>query len=1118
MSEGGNLAEGKEAHALLNRSSRRKAGRRLLRYSAITFLLMSAVMAGLLGFAYWHFQGNENSAFLRDRVLSAIGAAAGPGATIALDKAALGFDGSEPVFSLSGLSVQEQGAGLSVEIGRLELGLTPGSFVRLTPDPTRLTLKSLQIVLPAEQDKRDAVMLIQNALGSIAGMTQMIANVPNLTSVEVPEFAILRRKPDGSQSQIGDVMALRIRRERETIRMELDRAQPAGSTPRDSVRASPLGLNLTLTPVAGDKKALSIRSEGNALAALLAMIGYPLKAIDPNLRLDAELDAGIRNGQKSGPVMARVTMGGGVLDLTPYDVPALTIDEVSLTLSGEPGSMTIGIPRFVFRSLETQIEASGSLNIEGETKRLQMRSVNAIAKPLKPGDAPVSFEDIALEASIARDFSSLVIDRLHVKDGGGEAQASARFSRDEGGLIETAVSARDLDLFKALRLWPVFTAPGVRTWLVERARAGKVLSVDVRTRLAGQALRDAWAEKPIPKDSISAQYRLDDVRLAAIKDAPEVKDARLSGQADGKQTSVQLEAGTIQAIDGKPVSLAGASFSVADTHRRPSTLDMRIPVSGRLDAVIAVLAQPGFRLGMNVPPEIARGEGQVEGEILANLRLVRDPAPGDLKVEARADIRAVTIPAIVPNERLEAGQFQFSSRGNILQLKGDARLNGLASQIEWRADGDKPSVATIRATLDEAQRQRRGLDLKPMLTGPVIATVSATFEKSKPPEIEIGIDLTPARVEGLPPGFVKRAGQASKASFDYGQKGDRILLDDFSLDLGPVALRGKVEIGKDGTLHKAEFEQFRLSPGDNARATLEKQRSTTRVSVRGNSFDLRPFLRGVQSGKVDEAKTPDIDLDIQATALVGFSGELISAGDIQAQRRNGALAKLAVKGQFGPAPLQVETVEGQTRDAVMLRIVTNDGGALLRFLDIYSKAFGGRLAADIRTGRDGQSGVVQMRDFTVRGEPLMARYAGTSSPTSAPSQTQAQQPTGRETVPFTKMRADFLRRPGRVDIREAVMWGPQVGGTLEGVFDYGQDRVDLKGALVPAYALNNLFAQVPILGPVFGGSQYEGLFALPFVIQGRASAPVLRTNALSVIAPGFLRKLFEVQREGEAAR
>jgi hypothetical protein len=73
--------------------------------------------------------------------------------------------------------------------------------------------------------------------------------------------------------------------------------------------------------------------------------------------------------------------------------------------------------------------------------------------------------------------------------------------------------------------------------------------------------------------------------------------------------------------------------------------------------------------------------------------------------------------------------------------------------------------------------------------------------------------------------------------------------------------------------------------------------------------------------------------------------------------------------------------------------------------------------------------------------------------------------------------------------------------------------VSLKGAFVPAYALNNLFAQVPIIGRLLGGGQYEGLFAVPFVITGKASAPVLRINPVSAIAPGFLRKFFEIQRE-----
>jgi hypothetical protein len=86
---------------------------------------------------------------------------------------------------------------------------------------------------------------------------------------------------------------------------------------------------------------------------------------------------------------------------------------------------------------------------------------------------------------------------------------------------------------------------------------------------------------------------------------------------------------------------------------------------------------------------------------------------------------------------------------------------------------------------------------------------------------------------------------------------------------------------------------------------------------------------------------------------------------------------------------------------------------------------------------------------------------------------------------------------------------------MEGVLDYAADRVSIQGTFVPAYALNNLFAKVPILGPILGGGQYEGLFAVPFIITGRVSAPDLRVNPVSAIAPGFLRKFFEIRRESQ---
>ncbi len=91
-----------------------------------------------------------------------------------------------------------------------------------------------------------------------------------------------------------------------------------------------------------------------------------------------------------------------------------------------------------------------------------------------------------------------------------------------------------------------------------------------------------------------------------------------------------------------------------------------------------------------------------------------------------------------------------------------------------------------------------------------------------------------------------------------------------------------------------------------------------------------------------------------------------------------------------------------------------------------------------------------------------------------------------------------------------VIWGQQVGFTLQGHVDYGRDRVDIGGTFVPGYAFNNAFAQVPVVGALLGGgSQYGGLFAVNFRISGPASAPTMTINPLSAIAPGILRRFVD---------
>jgi AsmA-like C-terminal region len=503
--------------------------------------------------------------------------------------------------------------------------------------------------------------------------------------------------------------------------------------------------------------------------------------------------------------------------------------------------------------------------------------------------------------------------------------------------------------------------------------------------------------------------------------------------------------------------------------------------------------------------------GQVEGEATLALRLVEHPKPSDIQVDLKAGLRNLVVDDIIPGEKLDSGQFRLNVERGALRLTGTAQLFGSPAQIEVRGEPGKPQIAEARLTLDDAQRARRGFDLRPFVTGPMGAVITLTMPEAKRPEVNLAFDLARAKVEGGVPGFLKRPGQPGKVSFDLVQRPDGVVLEEFALDLSSVAAQGRIELTKDHQLAKAEFSTLKLSPRDAASARFERMPLGVKISIRGNSFDFRPFLRGLQSGKIEDGKNSDLDLDLQTTVLLGFNNELISGVEAKAQKRGGRLTRLDVKGRFGAEGLVISTKEVKP-EVSTLQVDSVDAGALVRFMDLYPRMQGGTLTSEILVGATSQTGLVVVRDFVLRDEPALRGSLGGAGG-SQDGAMQAGRLGRSSDVAFTKMRLDFTRNPGRLTLKEAVMWGPTLGGALEGVLDYEQDKVDLKGSFVPAYALNNLFAQVPIFGQILIGSQYEGLFAVPFLINGKASAPVFRTNPISAIAPGFLRKFFEIQRE-----
>ena len=67
--------------------------------------------------------------------------------------------------------------------------------------------------------------------------------------------------------------------------------------------------------------------------------------------------------------------------------------------------------------------------------------------------------------------------------------------------------------------------------------------------------------------------------------------------------------------------------------------------------------------------------------------------------------------------------------------------------------------------------------------------------------------------------------------------------------------------------------------------------------------------------------------------------------------------------------------------------------------------------------------------------------------------------------------------------------------------------MDIAGTLVPAYTLNSVIGDIPLLGLLVGGAG-QGLFAANFRMYGPRDEPHVSVNPLSTLAPGVLRNLF----------
>lgn len=649
--------------------------------------------------------------------------------------------------------------------------------------------------------------------------------------------------------------------------------------------------------------------------------------------------------------------------------------------------------------------------------------------------------------------------------------------------------------------WPTAFAPPVHAWFADSIKEGVVTAGTVRLNVGPDQLRGGG----LPAEAVEARLTVSGVTARYFGDMPPITAGEGSLRLTGDSVDLELSSGRL----GDLVLQEG---SIQMIESAPKTWDatLEFVASGENREVLRVIDTEPLRLTerFGMTPDSVRGVSATRLRIGFPVR--RDLTLDDLSFAAASNIRDAEVDDAFGDVDLSQGNVTLEVTKAGMQADGMVALNGVPFGVIWRETFQPDNGTTTRihlsGQLDDAARAALGVPATEFLVGEVGAEIDIRSSGRELIDAVFDLDLTPALVDIKLLQATKLPATPARAAFlvrPLDDGGTRI--EQASFDSDVLAASGVIELGPERTLRRIDLERLAVGRSEIAASIRPRAPDGFIVAINGPQIDAGPFFDAFFDQ--DTGELPPLNVSI-ATDLMILSerrslhsvvGEFNYVESLESLRASGSIN--------GEAPIKVELVttpEGPRR----LTITGTNAGALARTTGLFDDAVGGELlvSASLRDSDVGPviDGRMEITDLRVTRANSLARVLTLASLTGLLDVMNG------EGLHFARADVPFRFHDGLLEVIDARAFGPSLGITLDGEINGDADEITMFGTLVPAYTINSVLGEIPIIGTLLVGREGEGVFALTYGISGPVEEPVITVNPLSALAPGFLRNFFAI--------
>lgn len=727
---------------------------------------------------------------------------------------------------------------------------------------------------------------------------------------------------------------------------------------------------------------------------------------------------------------------------------------------------------------------------------------------------PIKIDEAILNGRFLSAADAVEINEFYLKFDGAEvnAEGTIRNFRDDPDIVLTAGVA-DMPLTNLAVYWPPELLKNARLWIENNITGGTITegTIDVNIK------PEMWALEQLPDDSFIFNFTVVDGEAHFLRPMPQLMN--MQGDATLRLNHFLLH---IESANVDNVELENAVLNFNDISRKGLAIaDFELPINGRVEDILKVIDnQPlGYPSQYGVKQDSVLGNAQTH--LMLNFPLIKDLKISGVDFDVQADIENLAVPNLTDGLSITEGTMSLSvSRAGIIS-NGDIVLNGIDFAAEWLEEFNKesglPTSYTIAGNIEGDEWNHLNLPFEEYVEGPANASLTLLGNGS---ELKSGtghFELQDANITFEPLGWVKADGDAASTDFELLFDGDgTINVNDIQFKSGNMT--SELQLVYDGERTSRLYIQDLKMLNENEVLRhdftgLFEWDDTNRlyqVSIKGERFDAVPIMDLVlnPAEEDEEADLPDFNLAGSIANVSMYNDVQMQETTVLAGYLNNEVIDFGYNGKWDQdrnLSIIIATMEDPSAPQ-KLTFETNDAGHSLRALDFFTSGDRGDLliVADMEKMDKGFSiaGTIDAGEFRVANSPAFNELLREKE------FAKAQEELEKNGLSFESFESEFTQYDDVMTFISGSAKGPSLGVTVDGFIDKKFDEISLGGTIIPAYGINSLLSNIPLLGTILAGGKGEGVFSATYNMQGSIEDPNVNINPLMALAPGIFRKIF----------